>query len=291
MKAFFDERCRDEDNNEENQNMMCMTRMISNSSSSNYMSLDKLNLSKCLDAFNFQTGHDKNITAIISTMGPIVNDYIEKFIYVKDKHRHVEYLIGNVAVIVLFTNAPDLDFCFFMNGLIMSEVMDISLLNIEAPSSDDDLCEGFKGLNLKNIKEVLNIYVKVDGKTVISLSNVVEYFNLNVKSPTDKMKKLSDLMVTKSFKSYVNLIAKQSHIDAGAVIDSTGSGRYKKYHTSYPEALIFLTMWLSKSFQWDCINALVKRKETASGESIIQLITDKWDELAANVTRKPKFDA
>ena len=50
-------------------------------------------------------------------------------------------------------------------------------------------------------------------------------------------------------------------------------------------------MWLSKSFQWDCINALVKRKETASGESIIQLITDKWDELAANVTRKPKFDA
>ena len=219
MKAFFDKRCRDEDNNEENKNMMVM---MSNSSSSNYMSHGKLNLSQCLDAFNFQTGKNKNMTAIITTMGPMVNDFIEKFIYVKDKHRHVEYSTGNVAVIVLFTNALDLEFCFFVNGLIMSEVVDI-----KAPSSDDDLCAGFKGLYLKNVKELLDIYVKVDGKTVISLSNVVEYFNLNVKSPTDKMKKLSDLMVTKSFKSYVDLIAKQSHIDAGAVIDSTGSGIYK----------------------------------------------------------------
>ena len=126
-----------------------MMVMMSNSSSSNYMSHGKLNLSQCLDAFNFQTGKKKNMTAIITTMGPMVNDFIEKFIYVKDKHRHVEYSTGNVAVIVLFTNALDLEFCFFVNGLIMSMVVDI-----KAHSSDDDLCAGFKGLYLKNVKVV-----------------------------------------------------------------------------------------------------------------------------------------
>lgn len=156
--------------------------------------------------------------------------------------------------------------------------MALPTLSEESPT--DELIKKFSGMNVQVQGEgggvEFELIISLNGKKYYSLNNMTNAYNKTIKEENQKQKQIRKILSNKSFMKFIDIVANFYKIEADDVIVEIGKVQ-KQYYTLYPDVVLYAANWMSKIFQLNCIESLIKLKE--SNKNIIQKMKESLEKL------------